>query len=84
MFIKWHRRPLKRVKIWLSETEDTHWAAILVESHRVDGKPRQRHIAYLGGINETSLVDQRKCHRGWFAEAMAEAMDKARKTPPKQ
>ena len=75
MFVRWHRRPLKRVSCWLGETEDTHWAAILVESHRVDGKPRQRHIAYLGGIGETSLVDERKCHRGWFWERVSKKLD---------
>jgi hypothetical protein len=31
------------------------WAAIAVESIRVDGKPTQRHIAYLGCITESAI-----------------------------
>jgi hypothetical protein len=34
---------------------DTHWRAILVESIRVNGKPVQRHIAYLAGFTESAL-----------------------------
>jgi hypothetical protein len=35
---------------------DVHWAAIIVESVRVDGKPTQRHVAYLGGITESAIA----------------------------
>ena len=31
-----------------------HWRAILVESVRVDGKPRQRHVAYLAGFTNSA------------------------------
>ena len=31
-----------------------HWRAVLVESTRIDGKPRQRHIAYLAGFTESA------------------------------
>jgi hypothetical protein len=36
--------------------QDIHWRAILVESVRVDGKPRQRHIAYLAGFTESAVA----------------------------
>jgi hypothetical protein len=34
---------------------DVSWNAILVESVRVDGRPRQRHIAYLLSFVESEL-----------------------------
>jgi hypothetical protein len=53
MFIRWHKRQGKT---------DVHWGAVLVEAVRVDGKPRQRHVAYLGGFSERRIdsVDQRR------------------------
>jgi hypothetical protein len=39
-----------------TETPDRHWRAILVENVRIDGKPTQRHIAYLAGFTESALV----------------------------
>lgn len=43
--------------------QDVHWAVILVESVRVDGKPRQRHVAYVGGITESAIeIDIQRCH----------------------
>jgi hypothetical protein len=51
MYVRWQRRPHK----------DT--TAVLVESIRVNGKPRQRHIAYLGSFGRWLLephnVDRR-------------------------
>jgi hypothetical protein len=35
--------------------QDQHWSAILVENVRVDGKPTQRHIAYLAGFTESAM-----------------------------
>jgi hypothetical protein len=37
MFVRWQRQKQSR-------------SAVLVESYRANGKPRQRHIAYLGSI----------------------------------
>src|SRR5262245_24497883 len=36
--------------------QDRHWRAILVENVRVDGKPTQRHVAYLAGFTESALA----------------------------
>lgn len=38
-----------------------HWAAILCRSTRVNGKPKQTHVAYLGGITkaDTKSVERR-------------------------
>jgi len=35
--------------------QDVHWRAILVENLRVDGQPRQRHIAMLASITEAEI-----------------------------
>jgi hypothetical protein len=32
---------------------DTHWSAVIVENVRIDGRPTQRHIAYLVGFTES-------------------------------
>ena len=36
--------------------QDIHWRAILVENERVNGKPTQRHIAYLVGFTESAIA----------------------------
>jgi len=36
--------------------QDIHWRAILVETTRVDGKPKQRHIAYLAGFTDSAVA----------------------------
>jgi len=49
MFVRWTSRA-KRTG-W--EGPDVHHRAILVEAVRIDGKPRQRHVAYLIGFTES-------------------------------
>jgi hypothetical protein len=48
MYVRWQSR--KQVL-----GKDVRWTAIAVESERVDGRPTQRHIAYLGGIAESVI-----------------------------
>jgi len=36
--------------------QDVHWSAILVENVRIDGKPTQRHVAYLAGFTDSALA----------------------------
>ena len=55
MFIRWQKRIKGLAWPWGWRGTDTHWAAILVESLRIDGKPTQKHIAYLGGIIESAI-----------------------------
>ena|SRR6186997_231153 len=55
MFIRWQSRQRKHAEFSrYSRKGDMHWRAILVESARIDGKPRQRHIAYLAGFTESA------------------------------
>ena len=52
---------------------DVHWAAILVEASRVDGKPKQEHIAYLGGITESAIeILPQRCY---FWDEVTERLD---------
>jgi hypothetical protein len=60
MFVRWQRRASSTE--WVS----AHWAAILVESVRVEGKPRQRDVAYLGGISEGGLGSVGVRGEFWF------------------
>jgi hypothetical protein len=42
--------------------QDVHWSAIIVESTRVNGKPKQRHVAYLAGFTESAIkIDAQRC-----------------------
>ena len=56
MFVRWQKRKRKsRAFGGGRDRADTHWAAILAESARVDGKPTQQHVAYLGGITDSAI-----------------------------
>ena len=54
---------------------DTHWAASLVESRRVDGKPRQRHVAYLGGICQSAIDLEISHQRAYFWSRVSGCLD---------
>ena len=78
MFVRWQKRK-RRTQYWHFDQRRYlngvhHLAAVLVESKRVNGKPVLRHLAYLGGINETQLKTLR--HRVWFWESATERLDK--------
>jgi hypothetical protein len=61
MFIRWQSRQRRRAQFGRS-FNDTHWRAVLVESVRIDGKPRHRHIAYLAGFTESAArVPAQQC-----------------------
>jgi hypothetical protein len=47
MYVRWMNKRSKST---------IHWAAILVENVRIDGKPVQRHIAYLAGITQADAT----------------------------
>jgi hypothetical protein len=56
MFVPWQTYRTKARSRWLRQYrerngEDARLKAILVESARVNGKPRQRHIAFLGSVS---------------------------------
>ena len=64
MYVRWQRK--KRVDRY-------KWGhllcAVLVESHRVDGEPRQKTVAYLGGIRESFIDERENEHRAFWRHA---------------
>ena len=61
MYVRWQRR--QRIR---SGKTSPLLSAVLVESHRVDGKPRQNVIAYLGGIREIRINVSEQYHREFW------------------
>jgi len=59
---------------WRQKDNRARLAAILVESVRVEGKPKQQHIAYLGGIDESEL--DRLDVQIWFWEWLTRQLDR--------
>jgi hypothetical protein len=59
MFIRWQsRKRTTYYSYWGRSADpygDIHWNAVLVESVRLNGKPRQKHIANLGGFTEHQI-----------------------------
>ena len=73
MYIRWqwcHERKRKTSRtVWREPVAQRR--AILVESVRVDGKPKQRHIAYLGSVSHQIVGDQCRTYpsvyyRAWW------------------
>ena len=73
MYVRWQRQTRKKCSRMHDHVVPVFLAAILVESHRVDGKPRQRHIAYLGGIQDVQLASAG--HRRTFWRHAQEHLD---------
>jgi len=73
MFVRWQTRTRRARAFGRDPNTDTHWAAILAESSRVDGKPTQRHIAYLGGITESAI--ELPAQRAFFWKEVTQQLD---------
>jgi hypothetical protein len=73
MFVRWQSRTRKCYYSGHSRPGDITWTAILAETKRVNGQPRQRHLAYLGSISEgeNKILIQR-CH---FWDRVADRLD---------
>jgi hypothetical protein len=58
MFVRWQTYCSQALIPWrCPKTERTRLRAVLVESVRVHGKPRQKHIAFLGSIASDDSID---------------------------
>jgi hypothetical protein len=59
---------------WSIRKQDARRCAALVESVRIDGQPRQRHIAYLASIigNKIDNVHRRR----WFWDRVHDRLDR--------
>lgn len=58
MFVRWKRRRLKRYRHGCAAGEEI-LSAVVVESHRVDGKPRQQVVRYIGTIYASDISQPR-------------------------
>ena len=59
MYVRWQTYRSQALNFWHAENNDrrARLKAILVESARVDGKPRQKHVAFLGSIATGNSID---------------------------
>jgi hypothetical protein len=63
MFVRWQWRWRRHSQFGDWREPDVHWSAIIVESARVDGRPVQRHVAYLVGFTESAAaIPAQRCH----------------------
>jgi hypothetical protein len=72
MFVHWQVRRRQGAKYGRADT--TKLRAVLVESVRVGGQPRQRHLAYLGVI-DAARIDI-TLNRIWFWDAVTDRLDR--------
>ncbi len=54
---------------------DTVHYLTLVDAVRIDGKPRQRHIAYLGSVSQSAIDLDTANQRGYFWHNVLEKLD---------
>jgi hypothetical protein len=65
MYIRWLVYQSHALASWKRNAVGNRLTAIVVESVRVDGKPRQRHIASLASIREREMDDVRRRCQFW-------------------
>ena len=76
MYVRWQRRTRKQGSRIHNHAIPVLVTATLVESRRIDGKPRQHHVAYLGGIRDTEIQHDGCRDRFWEgAEAKLAALN---------
>ena len=77
MYVRWQSRERRRQAFPNPKRRkgpDIHWAAILLESKRIKGKPTQRHIAYIGGITDSAIaIIHQRC---WFWDAVQKRLNR--------
>jgi hypothetical protein len=55
MYVRYQSRKRRSAQFGYQQG-DVGWRAILVENMRINGKPTQRHIAYLAGFTESAVA----------------------------
>ena len=70
MYVIWRRRKRKHYAGW-NKIGDVRLTPIIVQSRRVNGKPKQEHIACLPSIIETNINDKNAV---WFWTAVEEQL----------
>ena len=74
MYIRWQSRKRRSKLLEDAPRWVLHWRAILVESKRVRGKPRQVHVAYLAGFVRHAL--KHPSQRVWLWEHIEDRLDR--------
>jgi hypothetical protein len=77
MFVRWK----KRKRSYYDHTEhrrrdDQHLSAVLVECVRIDGKPRQQIVAYIGSIRRRVIEQGLELDYELFWERVAAKLDR--------
>ena len=62
MYVRWTHRTRVHGGLF-GDAGQVRWKASLIESVRVDGKPRQRHIALLGSFRDSDIENPNYGHR---------------------
>jgi hypothetical protein len=87
MFVRWKKRKSvdKQPGHQLWKAGELTYSAELVESYRLNGKPRQKVIAFLGSIKQSELASVTSRYYFWH-HLMTEKMKEypLRTLPPKQ
>ncbi|HAT45533.1 MAG TPA: hypothetical protein DDW33_14130 [Ktedonobacter sp.] len=73
MFVRWKKRTSHAKKSWLREDHGATLSAYLVESIRIEGKPRQKVIAFIHSIREPELTSLTSRYYFWH-KVMTEVM----------
>lgn len=74
MFVRWKKRkaaPERRHSFGIGPHMSPHWVVVVVESKRLDGKPRQKIVMYLA-----SIADDVRGHEYSQVEFWLQAMTK--------
>jgi len=73
MFVRWQQYRSQARNPWQRECNDrrARLKAILVESVRVDGKPRQKHVAFLGSIEVSAVDDAGSGHAHFWRDVIS-------------
>jgi hypothetical protein len=64
VYVRWKQRPARRGRSWSVPDEHVRYA-VLVESRRADGKPRQRVVKHLAAIRDGDLQHPMTVDRFW-------------------
>jgi hypothetical protein len=73
MYVRWQSRERNRPQYGPWQGPDIHWSAIIVENMRIDGKPRQLHVAYLAGFTESAI--NHEAQRCYLWDHISERLD---------
>lgn len=74
MLVRWQKRTRRYQRFGGRSGPDVHWSAHLVETLQIDGKPKQRPLAYLGSISDSALELYAK--RAFFWQVAMQELDR--------